>query len=119
MAGLVQQQRIALCLPLAFITLFSLHLSTDSVAQTRSLSAADSRSLSYAKKKKTKPATTFSLVHTLLSLALFIALRHWLPLNRNLLRVAATVVAVAVAAPADLALSFFWCESFASVARLY
>lgn len=69
------------------------------------------------KKKKTKPATTFSLVHTLLSLALFISLRHWFPLNRNLLRVAATVVAVA--APADLALSFFWCESFASVARLY
>lgn len=58
MAGLAQQQqqrqqqRGALCLLLAFITLFSLHLSTDSVAQTRSLPAAASRSLSYAKKEE-------------------------------------------------------------------
>lgn len=89
-----------------------------SCANAFSVSCCFSLALLHKKKKqKPKPATTFSLVHILLSLALFIALRHWLPLNRNLLRVAATVVAVA--APADLALSFFWCESFASVARLY
>lgn len=98
MAGLAQQQqqrRVALWLLLAFITLFSLHLSTDSVAQTRSLPVLPlARSLTQkANKQKQKqhlltPALAASpnTLSVPLSFSLFLSVTCCAPLLLFLLR---------------------------------